>query len=549
MTSPFRHHLTTQMVSTGVPAVSAEIDRITVFLGANGSGKSKLLRHLAEGNHSGAFTGFMPVYVEGGRVFKDMQAHIAMGPHNAGMFNSPAQNQTDHVNSSLNLLTQRVNTVFTLLEALGKDNALKHSSAVSEWQRNGENGESPRIGESPLQKLFDLFHTIFPNLKLSKHDRIMVENKVCGGQIYQLSEMSEGERQVICLLADLLCVARPNSFFIVDEPELYLHPGLAEKLWSSIEETYPESYFVYATHSFSFAARPQVGCRYILGHGEISEAELWSADSESILRPFWGAAPNISKNRKSLLVEGTLSSFDYKFYSWILGNSDVQIIPVGSCDDVLKACKGAGPWINFNQLAGVVDSDYSDGSSESKNVYKLRFHEAESYLCHPDLIALVTEKLGQKEPISAKKVLAAIVVEAKKTLLSIASKRVEKHLEFAVRPSISKQHLQLVEDIDQLVVCYQKDRTRMLKAAEDDWTEKKIEKLVRQEFLVCQKAINDEDIDKILAYFEGKGLLRLLLRYPGSEDSMSFLSATIKHTEVDIFPHLKELKESLIGLY
>jgi len=540
------------MVSTGVPAVSVEIDRISVFLGANGSGKSRLLKHLLEGNHSGAFNGLMPVYVEGGRVFKDLQAHVTMGPHNASVFSFPDQGLVNHVGGSGNPISGRVNMLFSLLEALGENIEKTHSRDVVSWQNSGEIGPCPKIKQLPLNKLFEMFHAIFPNLRLSKFSTIMVDNLVCGGQTYTVQELSDGERQVLCLLADLLCIDRPRSFFIVDEPELFLHPALAERLWSLVEDTFADSYFVYATHSFAFAARPEVKSRYVLGYGEVSDDELWSSSSEDFLRPFWGAVPLLLKSKMTLLVEGTPSSFDLKFYQWILEDKGIDIVPVGSCDNVLKACNGASLWGKLShtcKLAGVVDSDFTTTPVASQNVYRLEFHEAESYLCHPDLVAFVTECLGQNEVVQPTDILKAIIENAKGSLISIVSKRIDRQFEQSLRPSVSRGSLQTITDIGGLVKTFESQRSACLAEAAQKWTAGKSAILIRKEHNTLLRAIKDEDVEVLLRLFEGKSLLKTLLSFPGSADDIAFLSATKKHIEIKNYPHLQKLQDSLVALF
>ncbi len=552
MTSEFRRKIETNMTGDGGPAISVEIDRITVFLGANGSGKSKLLKYLLQGNHSGAFDGLMPVYVEGGRVFKELQGHVSMGQHNVTVFNFPEQGQVNHVGASAQSISGRVNSLFSLLEALGENIEKLHSREVVAWQMAGKNGECPAIKPLPLDRLFEMFTAIFPNRKLSKNGSIFATNLEYGSQPYNIQDLSDGEKQVLCILADLLCINRPKSFFIVDEPELFLHPALAEKLWGLVEETFPDSYFIYATHSFAFAARPQVICRYILGYGQVSEDELWSNESEELLRPFWGGVPLLMKSKMSLLVEGTVTSFDFKFYKWILGRNDIEIVPVGSCDNVLKACNGASLWRELSRsskLAGVVDSDFSDELSSKQNIYKLDLHEAESYLCHPDLVAFVAECLGQKKVVQTAEILDFIINSVRGELLSVVSKRVDRKLALTFNPSVSRGALKRVTSVESLVKCFEAERLKSLQEAQQNWTPSKVNSLVTREYKYCEDVIKNKDIAGILKIFEGKELLKLLLQFPGSDSDISFLSATIKHAEVKKFPHLQKLSEDLNSLF
>jgi ABC-type multidrug transport system ATPase subunit len=140
-------------------------------------------------------------------------------------------------------------------------------------------------------------------LEITSNEQLFVRKD--GGTPYSVSSMSEGEKQAFTLLADIAVLTNKRSVFFVDEPELNLHPTLAEKLWTSIEEAYPEDIFVYATHSLSFALRSGVDYIYAIGHGKIDLD--FSAHSKIDFRPFLGSIPGI--------VRGILLTFPASAFS------------------------------------------------------------------------------------------------------------------------------------------------------------------------------------------------------------------------------------------
>jgi len=89
-------------------------------------------------------------------------------------------------------------------------------------------------------------------------------------QQYFVGHMSDGEKQVFLLLADLAILQRGPTVFLIVEPELNLHPSLASTLWETIEQIHSESIFIYATHSLQFALRPAVDSVWCLPHGQIN---------------------------------------------------------------------------------------------------------------------------------------------------------------------------------------------------------------------------------------------------------------------------------------
>ena len=65
--------------------------------------------------------------------------------------------------------------------------------------------------------------------------------------------MSDGERSVLYLAAQVLCVPE-NKTLIIDEPEVHLHPSLMGRLWRALESARPDCLFVFITHDVQFAA-------------------------------------------------------------------------------------------------------------------------------------------------------------------------------------------------------------------------------------------------------------------------------------------------------
>jgi ABC-type Mn2+/Zn2+ transport system ATPase subunit len=113
-----------------------------------------------------------------------------------------------------------------------------------------------------MTELFESFAEVFPGITLSL-EKGGIQCKQ-NGQTYDVGQLSDGEKQVFLLLADALFVSSDGAMFLVDEPELQLHPRLADTLWTSVERRRPTSKFVYATHSLSFAMRPSVDTRIVL---------------------------------------------------------------------------------------------------------------------------------------------------------------------------------------------------------------------------------------------------------------------------------------------
>jgi ribulose bisphosphate carboxylase small subunit len=85
--------------------------------------------------------------------------------------------------------------------------------------------------------------------------------KQASGSYYPLDSLSSGERQIIILLSFMAFMLDRDKVFIVDEPELSLHPKWqANFLASIIEQAPPDTQIVLATHSPEIAAGRRENC-------------------------------------------------------------------------------------------------------------------------------------------------------------------------------------------------------------------------------------------------------------------------------------------------
>src|SRR5262249_18796012 len=66
-------------------------------------------------------------------------------------------------------------------------------------------------------------------------DGLLVVKILATGEEHDLSSLSDGEKQMILLVADLLRHWRPGSMVIIDEPELHLHDQWQTRLWLLLE--------------------------------------------------------------------------------------------------------------------------------------------------------------------------------------------------------------------------------------------------------------------------------------------------------------------------
>lgn len=540
--------------SEGIPGFRAVFGRINVILGANGTGKSRLIVRLRAMNN--AFGAIRPViFIEGGRVLAPPPS-VSLNRETIDGFRDVQMAGQQHRNLQQSALAERVRHAFLLLARKGDEGKSQHSDAVTAWLESNRKGEVPVRREPPLEKLFRLFREVFPEIEIAVEGALGLIRCQKNGSTYSVQELSDGERQVLVLLADIALLAEPNSLVLVDEPELNLNTNLACRLWDSLEANLPNAVFVYATHSLGFAMRSNVEHLIVLsggGHRYIEVADV-SKIPVGELREFLGAIPAILAAPAALVVEGDESSLDPPFYWWLLERRDLVIAPVGGSENVSAAVRRVGVWERLApsaQVVGVVDRDYrSDAviaSLEAADTVPLHFHEVESYFCWPQLLADLSSKIGIVEPpLTTSEVEKAVLLHLEENALHIAALRTFARVSINLAVSIPKSVLRGFSTEDELRAALrgaaQSERAKVDEALGGDVTERIFdEELARVREVLRNRAITDA-----LVLVPGKELLGTMLHRTGCRSPQQAIRAATKHLSPADYQPLRELRKAIL---
>lgn len=517
--------------------------RITVILGANGSGKSTLLRSIKDF--------FQSVYVEGGRTIQ-IQDTIHLTRQNFNKYQNLDQTIKNYQNKRKHKIVDRIFDAFMVLiqkERILKDN---HSDAVVKWDEGGRDGDFPIRLQPPLEKLFEQINEIFPNLTFSynKTDGRIVVHKEGKGE-YGPSSLSDGEKQVFSLLADMLELEDIYTVVVVDEPELNLHPELAERLWTLLESEYPDKTFVYATHSIQFALRSNVETLYILSSDpmNIQKIEGISNIERIDLEHFLGGIPGILNATNVVVTEGHEKSFDSIFYRWILNDKSIEIFPCGNCNDVIQVVKKSGIWQKISSdinLIGVIDCDFKTQTQLAElardSIVYLKFHEAESYVCLPKVIVDAAACIGSQNPLPTISEIEDIILKKlEQQKLIIALKRCFSESTMTVRMSLERSQLLKANSVSAALDLMSKKSTEEIQKAAEAMSIEQFESKLNSEMQAIELVLMDKDIEKALLYIPGKELLQCLVPRTGCKngtDLMRSIKRNLIFTNYKIFEQL-----------
>jgi energy-coupling factor transporter ATP-binding protein EcfA2 len=569
----------------GLPELKTRLGRVSVILGANGSGKSKLLstmNHEAktyrtmnntiqqEGSTALQRNGVeflgklkrLPIFVAGGRATSVPGSENASGSsdlktyfHEKGQWPRPPQVGTP------------IYSMYATLLSIDNSIESDFNQRVLKWANDDNfSGDRPIKAEPVFDVLFSEFNKILPDIicyvsgenKFSSYRQFRCQKN---GIEYEMTELSDGEKQILKLLAEIklagLYIPSNEIIVFVDEPEQNLNPLLACRLWDVIEESLPDAIFVYASHCLSFAMRSNVSKIIVLNRRNCPPIEINNIselDSEEA-KEFLGQIPGILSAPGALAVEASKElsdSFDIKFYKWLLGRNDIIIVPLGGCGNVQAASTHTGIWEKLASTAkilGVIDRDYKSekGISEiRKECIVLKYHEVESYLCHPDTFYAVAKSLGMADPTPSVEVITDKIISlCSPKILSVAAKRMEYNATVRLSVSVERKDWTGVSDLGKLKKLVGEKAHEESEKVASFMSKDIVIASLEKEYEECENALQERDIEKILQLFPGKELLNSLAPLAHVKNSITFLNAAINHLVIERHPNLKHLREQL----
>lgn len=366
-----------------------------VIIGANGSGKSRLGKHIEDNTYEGnsyrisaqrALT--IPDFVSL-KSFEEASDLLLYGTTDKNTVEKKSKSYKWGWNGYENRLIDDFDNLLSSVFALKNKENDKFVQTCKENERLGR--QHPNAPSTIIDRIIEIWTSIMPHREI-----ILADAKVAArhnGSEYHGKNLSDGERVVLYLLAQSLCV--PDGYIIiVDEPEIHLHKSVMIKLWDSIEEYCPNKTFVYITHDLDFASSRKSACKiWVKGF----DGTTWDIQPlpeienvpESLMLEILG-------NRKNVLfVEGEKGSYDFELYKHIY--PDFYVVPCGSCSAVIqntKAFRNMGHLHNLH-IYGIIDHDYRtdiEVESYSRNgIHVLEIAEIENLFCIEGVVRIIAE--------------------------------------------------------------------------------------------------------------------------------------------------------------
>lgn len=290
--------------------------------------------------------------------------------------------------------------------------------------------------EPPVTKI-DLVKNVWEKI-LSHRELVIgglrVQTRIKGQseKIYNSSEMSDGERVIFYLIGQ--CLAAPKGgIIVIDEPELHLHKSVQAPLWAEIEKLRGDCLFIYLTHDVDFAAAKEGAARIWLKSfdGTSWDWEPVKADEnlpDDLLLEVLGSRKPV------VFVEGDNGSYDVALYREVLPG--FLVVPRGSCSQVILAVKALKANLQLHHLSvyGIVDRDRrvpeEIAALEENSVFVLSVAEVENLFCTREIIEIASHRLARDPATDFQNVSSEIFKRLKSELDTQVSLRVASEIKF-----------------------------------------------------------------------------------------------------------------------
>ena len=336
-------------------------EKNTVLVGANGSGKTTLANTLRDtlNIQDGivipaqklllvpTFDNIPTIKAERAS-FKQYQQKIVDDKQTYS-----AKNQDDFPYSLAKEYGSEYRKVLALL--IAERNAKRNE--IIDSKRDGTEFKKAEF-KTTIDTVIEIWNELIPHRKLlldPDSNLVITYRKGDDERSYEAYRMSDGERIILYLVGRIM-QAPKNGLIIVDEPEVYLHRTVVDKLWNRLEKEREDCIFIYMTHDLQFATS-RVGVKSWIKSYEypstwdiqvIKDNEI----PEQLLMELLGSCKQI------LFCEGnSTNSLDKKIFDVLFPN--LIIYPLESCKEVISYTKAYNAIPSTNTRAfGLVDSDF-----------------------------------------------------------------------------------------------------------------------------------------------------------------------------------------------
>ena len=392
--------------ASGQPEEKTANNNSLIIIGANGSGKSKLgawveqidmyNTHRVSAQRSLSFDEFIQL-----KSYEQAENLLLYGQDKKDQTKGGRWGYNNNRKPTTTLLYDYEFVLAALIAMKNNEN----DAFIKECREKDKNNQTyNKVPNTVVDTLKRIWQNVFPQRDINFDDAKVTAtlSKSDGTKTtYKGSEMSDGERVGLYLIAQCLCIPE-NKTIIIDEPEIHLHRSIMNRLWTEIEKERQDCFFIYITHDTQFAANHKQAKKIWVKNFDGKNWDLEEINESSL--PEQLLLDILGNRKKILFVEGDADSYDTKLYREIYKN--FYVIPCGGCSTVIaqtKAMKNT-PQLHELECFGIIDRDFRGeheiNALKSNNIFTLNVAEVENLFLVEELLEIVNTILAKQDNIS-----------------------------------------------------------------------------------------------------------------------------------------------------
>lgn len=489
--------------SAGLASIAVEPGSSMIFIGANGSGKTRLAVFIEEAVGEKAHRISAHRALELNPAVPKIRGAEALRKLRYGLdieSASIAHRQGFRWKNSKPAVAM-LNDFDSLLQALFADQSVTTLKTHTSYR----SGSLKEAQATKFETLSEIWQRLLPHRRLHISGDDIQVSIAEGAEKYPASDMSDGERAIFYLIAQAL-VADDSSLLVIDEPELHVHPSIMSNLWDEIEAARSDCAFIFITHDLNFAAARAAQKYFIRSYISTPAWEIENVPddvgfSEQLTTLILGS------RRPILFVEGTGNSLDVAIYRCCY--AQWTVVPRGSCEQVVHAVATmrANAQLTRITCAGIVDADdYTVDDVQYLNslgVFPLPVSEVENLILLPEVSRVIAQHEGFSgvdidQQLSRLKDAIFATLQSDAAIEDVVVRYCRRRIDRALK----QIDLSGPKSIFDLVAEYNK-RTANLNIAE----------LAAYASCKIRGALENEDLPGLLAIYDNKGLLAFAAQY------------------------------------
>ena len=329
--------------------------------------------------------------------------------------------------------------------------------------------------------------------------------------------MSDGERIILYLVGRVL-LAPEKALIIIDEPEMYLHKTIVDKLWNKLELERQDCVFLYLTHDLQFAASRNGRKTWIRSFEYPSKWTIDNIDENEI--PEELLLKLLGSRKKILFCEGKRNSLDSKIFELLFEN--YTITPVETCKDVMNFTRAFNKIPNTVAKAyGIIDRDFRSEDQleklQQQNVFSYDVAEIENLFLLPDIIARFAKYKQEQCDIEEIKTRILIKFEQDKQV------QISQYVSSAINAYFKSSHISVGNKKEEVEQNFQKFISEV-----------DINKLFNERESCINGVIANKEYERAIMLYNNKGLHTVIEKY--------FNMGDYRHKALDYLRRTKEME-------